>query len=511
MTWLRKQPSNTRWSAAFLVICAAIAILLMLRSAWGQGDPTPIFQHLPVQIVDTTGQNRVNVGDLSNQAVRVNVVTGGGTGGTSSAFAVSFPGTGTAAGFRDPSGFLASASVTNNNALYVESVFRSTTDAAVRAGDVANNAVRVNVVAGSSSGPSGTTGAAWPSSVNPMGAKDPGGFVGSLTITNGGLLNVFCTGCGGPAATGIIANAYPTLAAPIGLRDPSGFVASASATNNNALFVETIFPTTTNVGVRAGDSSNNALRVNIVTGTVAITAPSSFGAGFPTNGIAVGFSDGTNMIAARARTNTPGSSDPGIVTRPLMPTDGTNTMPTGDSTSRPIYVAVTNGSTVTQDNNSLELGATTVAQTNSLNYGSVIRNPSTMTLGNNATGMRATYGRAGQQIVQMNAPVGDTITGFASMTTTANTEVVAAQLSGIRYCMTDYMIGNLSATDTYVVFRSGQTDITGYIPVPGNTGGNNKSLVTPICTASASALNIKAHIAVATVTVTVNGYKSKDF
>ena len=96
------------------------------------------------------------------------------------------------------------------------------------------------------------------------------------------------------------------------------------------------------------------------------------------------------------------------------------------------------------------------------------------------------------------------------MTTTANTQVVAAQLTGIKYCMTDYMIGNLSSTDTYVVFRSGQTDITGYIPVPA-LGGNNKSLTTPICTASASALNIKAHIAVATVTVTVNGHKSKEF
>ena len=505
----RRPTSGWDWCVLGGLI-VAVLVLMFGGYVFGQGDVTPIFQHIPIQIVDTTGANRVNVGDLSNHAIRVNVVSGGGTGGTSSNFAGSFPGTGTAAGFKDPSGFMASASVTNNNALFVESVFRSTGDVGVRAGDASNNALRVNVVAGSAGGPSGTTGAAWPSSVNPMGAKDPGGFVGSLTITNGGLLNVFCTSCGGTAATGIIANAYPTLAAPIGLRDPSGFVASASATNNNALFVETIFPTTTNVGVRAGDSTNNALRVNIVTGTVAITAPSAFGAAFPANGFPVGFTDGTNFVAGIARTSTPGSSDSGLVVRPLMPTNGTQTMPTGDSTSRPIYVSVSNGSTVTTDNNALELGATTVAQTNSMTYGSAIKNTSTMTLGNNAMGVRQSFTLGGAAMVQQGAPISDWISGFASATTTANTQVVAAQVTGVRFCMTDYMIGNLSSTDTYVVFRSGQTDISGYIPVPA-LGGNNKQLSTPLCTASASALNIKAHSAVATMTITVNGYKSKEF
>lgn len=268
------------------------------------------------------------------------------------------------------------------------------------------------------------------------------------------------------------------------------------------------FDTTGNF-VAVGDLTNHALKVNVVAGSISTTS-ASFGAAFPTTGTPIGFSDGTNFVAALGRTSTPGASDFGLVVRPLMPTNGTQTMPTGDSTSRPIYVSVANGSTVTTDNNTLVLGATTVAQTNSLNYGSVILNPSTMTLGNNATGMRQTYTQAGAAMVQQGSPIGDWIIGFASMTTTANTQVVAAQVAGVRYCMTDFAISNLSATDTNVIFRSGQTDLTSYFQVPA-AGGNNKTFAIPICTASASALNIKAMTAVATVTVTVNGYKTKEF
>src|SRR5579884_3073 len=45
--------------------------------------------------------------DEANQAVRVNVVAGGGAGGTSSNFGAGFPGTGTAAGAKDSGGNMA--------------------------------------------------------------------------------------------------------------------------------------------------------------------------------------------------------------------------------------------------------------------------------------------------------------------------------------------------------------------------------------------------------------------
>jgi len=48
-----------------------------------------------------TAQSGANVIDVANTALRVNVVAGGGAGGTSSTFGAAFPGTGTAAGFSD--------------------------------------------------------------------------------------------------------------------------------------------------------------------------------------------------------------------------------------------------------------------------------------------------------------------------------------------------------------------------------------------------------------------------
>lgn len=54
----------------------------------------------PVTVTDTTN-TVVKPGDSTNNAIRVNVVAGGGSGGTSSSFSAAFPATGTAAGASD--------------------------------------------------------------------------------------------------------------------------------------------------------------------------------------------------------------------------------------------------------------------------------------------------------------------------------------------------------------------------------------------------------------------------
>jgi len=48
-----------------------------------------------------TGALVPNVGDSANNAVRVSIVSGGGSGGTASSYGAAFPATGTAAGFSD--------------------------------------------------------------------------------------------------------------------------------------------------------------------------------------------------------------------------------------------------------------------------------------------------------------------------------------------------------------------------------------------------------------------------
>lgn len=50
---------------------------------------------------------------------------------------------------------------------------------------------------------------------------------------------------------------------------------------------------------------------------------SNFGSAFPTPGTAAGFTDGTNMVAGRVVTSAPGTSDAGLVVRPISPASST--------------------------------------------------------------------------------------------------------------------------------------------------------------------------------------------
>ena len=69
-----------------------------------------------------------------------------------------------------------------------------------------------------------------------------------------------------------------------------------------------------------------AMHVAIVSGGGTGGTASSYGAAFPATGTAVGFSDGTNMVAVHARIATPNGCDRGIVVRPVG-----FTTPNGDS------------------------------------------------------------------------------------------------------------------------------------------------------------------------------------
>jgi len=76
-----------------------LALLLLLPSLSLAQQGT-----VNIKSVFDTSNTPVQVGDAANNAIRVNVVAGGGAGGTSSSFAAAFPSTGTAAGARDTSG-----------------------------------------------------------------------------------------------------------------------------------------------------------------------------------------------------------------------------------------------------------------------------------------------------------------------------------------------------------------------------------------------------------------------
>jgi hypothetical protein len=89
----------------------------------------------------------------------------------------------------------------------------------------------------------------------------------------------------------------------------------------------------TNVGVDAG---TGGLKAFIVGGGGGGTS-SNFGSAFPASGTAAGASDGTNMLGLRgaaAGLGTLGASLFGLVVRPYLPSDGTNTTPAGDALAR---------------------------------------------------------------------------------------------------------------------------------------------------------------------------------
>src|SRR5262245_61626353 len=67
--------------------------------------------------------------------------------------------------------------------------------------DSSNQALRVNVVAGSAGGLSPSTfGTAYPSSGAAVGGKDPNGAFASMTISSTGRLQVTCDNCSSSAA-----------------------------------------------------------------------------------------------------------------------------------------------------------------------------------------------------------------------------------------------------------------------------------------------------------------------
>lgn len=78
-------------------------------------------------------------------------------------------------------------------------------------------------------------------------------------------------------------------------------VPSAFAQSGGPVTVQGTDPSTGAVVNKVGDTTNNALRIRIVASDVSSAGgtSSSFGSAFPASGTAAGFSDGTNMQAAR--------------------------------------------------------------------------------------------------------------------------------------------------------------------------------------------------------------------
>jgi Fe-S cluster assembly iron-binding protein IscA len=170
-----------------------------------QGASNTAANAWPFVITDDSANIMVRPGDPVNKAMRVNVVAGGTT---NSSFGVTFPTTGIAAGYKDGNGAFASFTGANgrqNVIVGADSTLIATANQGasasvanawpiinvddsgnmVRAGDATNKALRVNVVAG---GTTGTTyGSAAPTQGTGIGYKDANGAFASLSGANGAI------------------------------------------------------------------------------------------------------------------------------------------------------------------------------------------------------------------------------------------------------------------------------------------------------------------------------------
>src|SRR5262245_32884880 len=139
--------------------------------------------------------------------------------------------------------------------------------------DATNQALRVNVVTGSSGGLSPSTfGTAFPSQGAAIGGKDAFGAFASFSLTNG-RLQVTCDNCSSSAAT--FGTAYPTSGGAIGYKDALGAFASITG-------------------------SNGGMNVNVLSGG---GGSSSFGTAFPSTGVPAGYKDGSGALASFTGSN----------------------------------------------------------------------------------------------------------------------------------------------------------------------------------------------------------------
>lgn len=190
-----------------------------------------------------------------------------------------------------------------------------------------DGSLRVAVTAGGGSNASvSTTGTAVPGSATMVGGSD-GTNLRALRTATDGTVRVDPTGT----------TTQPVSAASLPL--PTGAatgVAQGSTTSGQSGTLAQGAVTTAAPTYTTGQTSplsldtTGALRVNVTAGGGTGGTSSSFGAAFPTTGTAVGFTDGTNMVAGRikAASTAAGATDPSVVVA-LSPN---SPLPTGSNT-----------------------------------------------------------------------------------------------------------------------------------------------------------------------------------
>lgn len=113
----------------------------------------------------------------------------------------------------------------------------------------------------------------------------------------------------------------------------------------------------------------------------------------------------------------------------------------------------------------------------------------------------------GVQIVRTDSGLEDKVSGNASNTDGASTQVIAAAGAGVKTYLTDITLTNTSSSNIYVEIKDGTT-VKWTFPVPGN-GGVTHSFSTPLAGTANTAWNFDASAATTTLYCSAAGFKSK--
>lgn len=119
----------------------------------------------------------------------------------------------------------------------------------------------------------------------------------------------------------------------------------------------------------------------------------------------------------------------------------------------------------------------------------------------------ATADLDGAHITRNNFALGDLVSGNASNTDGASTQVLAAGAAGIKHYITDVTITNTSASNIYVELKD-NTTVKWTFPVPANSGVTHH-FASPLAGTAATAWNFDPSAAATTIYCSVSGFKSK--
>lgn len=268
------------------------------------------------QLVDGSG----NVAAMTANALNVAIVSGGGSGGTSSTFGAGIPGVGTAVGLSDGTNMQAPRVFdldTGGGSQYVQGMgIRLSSSGGSVEGGTGTNPLRIDPTGSTIQPVSGTITANAGTNLNTSAlAVETGGNLATLAGTvsaNRLATNLIAGQIGVAGGTGVDGatvqrvSLATNVALPTGANSIGQVTANAGTNLNTSALATSANQTNASQKTQLVDgsgnviaASSNALNVNVVSGGGTGGTSSTFGAAIPGTGTAVGYSDGTNMRPPR--------------------------------------------------------------------------------------------------------------------------------------------------------------------------------------------------------------------